>query len=161
MLEADAGARRHAELVGVLPAEQFGIEEPGEVGEHAGVEGFAPRRSQRLGGVAEDIQQADTVEAEAGDEHEHHEPIARRLALVLLAPVAADFEDLLAVLVDCHAVGQRQSSRFAVALVLEAANIEFAIALVDGVLAILGLLGNDLHALNIGDGLVDGVGNDT
>ncbi len=126
----------NAEDVVVLAPGALGDQEPREVGEHAGVDELAPGGGDAVGQIAEQMAKADRIEAEAADERELHEIVFRQHHLVVFAPVAADLEDLPALAMDGHFVGQRQAVRLAVVLMLEARDIELAIGFVELVILI-------------------------
>ena len=134
-----AAAGRDAEDVGVLPGAGVRHEEAGEVGVHARVQHFAPRRRDGVGGVAENVEQADVVEAEAGHEGVLDEVRARlgKLGLVLVV-VADNGQDFAGGQVDGHAVGDLQPALLALVLVLEAGDVQLAVDLVYLAVAVLG-----------------------
>ena len=138
-LHQRAAAGRDAEDVGVLAGAIVRHEEAGEVGVHAAVKQFSPRGGDGVGGVAEDVEQADVVEAEARHEGVLDEVGAglgeRRLVLVV---VADDGQDFAGGQVDGHPVGDLKPALLALVLVLEAGDVQLAIDLVDLAVAVLG-----------------------
>ena len=147
-LDQGAAAGRDAKDIGVLPGAGVGHEEAGEVGVHARVQHLAPSRRDGVGGVAEDVEQANVVEAEAGDEGVLDEVRARlgQVCLVLVV-VADDGQDFAGGQVDGHPVGDLKAGLLALVLVLEAGNVQLAVALVDLAVAVLGPEGASRDAL--------------
>ena len=72
-LDLSAATRRDAEDIGVLTRPDIADQEAGEVGVHPSVQQLAPRGGDRVGGVAEDVQQADVVEPQPRHERVFHE----------------------------------------------------------------------------------------
>ena len=140
-LDESAAAGRDAEDVGVLAATGVGEQEAGEVGEHARVEHLAPRRRDCVRGVAEDVKEADVVEAEARHERVLDERGSRLGQVVSLVVVADDGQDLLRGDVNGHAVGDLEAGDLALVLVLIVRDVQLAVALIDLAVAVLGPVG--------------------
>ena len=148
-IDDNTRASSNAHLIRLLTGGELRDKEAREVSEHAGVERLAPRCRQGSSRVAQQVQQAPSVQAEAANVGIVDERRARIAILVVLVPVAAKLEDLAAVLVDRHAIRQQQ------ALVAQMARrkpikVKLAIAFVDRVFAVFLPRRLNVDALDVG-----------
>ena len=138
-LDQSASAGRDAEDVGILTSAGVGQQEAGEVGVHARIQQLAPRCRDGVRSVTEDVQEANVVEAHARHEGVLHEVLTRLGELLgVLVIVADDGQDLFRADVDGHAVGDLKTALLALPPVLEADDVQLAIALVDLAVAVFG-----------------------
>src|SRR5437899_11438763 len=108
-INRDTATRWTTELVCQLSPNLLGIDETRKVGEHSSVEHLARRGSKRERGVAKQMQETKAVESQSRDEGVLYEGLSRLTQRIILFPIAGDFKNLFRVLLDRHAIGERQS----------------------------------------------------
>ena len=146
-LHQGAAAWRHAEDVGVLAGAGFGHQEAGEVGVHAGIEQLAPSCRDGVDGVAQDVQQPNVIEPEAGHEGVLDEVLARLRQFAVLIVVPHDGQDLLGAGVDRHPVGDLEAGHLALEFMFKALDVQLAVALIDLAVAVVRVGDRDGNAL--------------
>src|SRR5262249_45340595 len=114
------------------------------------IQHLAPGGRDGVGGVAQDVQQADAIEPEPWHERKLDEPFTRdRQRLSVLIVVSNNRQTLTRRYIYRHNIGDRKPGDFAFVLMFEPDDIQLAAALIDFAFAVKG----SAHAI-VGESLL-------